>query len=107
MGTTPGLAEEVPGTRRGRPESLAAADTIGTYSAKVGTFGRYCETAARSAGVRPIRSSSISAAFTTACREASGCAAVMAASRRAVRGVRPQRLVHHREGVRGQRVLVG
>jgi site-specific DNA recombinase len=47
---------------------LTAADTSGTYSAKVGIRGRDCGTAARSAGVRPIRSSSTSAASTITCR---------------------------------------
>ena len=65
-----------------RVPALTAADTTGTYSAKVGTGLRACGTAARSAGDRPIRSSSTSAASTTACREASGFTAVMAASPR-------------------------
>jgi len=56
--------------------------TTGTYSAKVGTGLRGCGTALRSAGDRPIRSSSTSAASMTACRVASGFTGVMAASPR-------------------------
>ena len=51
-----------------RVPALTSADTTGTYSAKVDTSGRGCGTAARSAGDRPIRSSSTSAASTTAFR---------------------------------------
>jgi hypothetical protein len=43
------------------------ADTTETYSAKVGTGLRACRTAARSAGDRPIRSTSTSAASATVC----------------------------------------
>ena len=49
---------------------------------------RGCGTAARSAGDRPIRSSSTSAASTTACWEAPGLTAVMPASPHGDRGVR-------------------
>ena len=55
-----------------RVPALTAAETTGTYSAKVGTGLLGCGTAVRSAGDRPIRSSSTSAASTTACWEASG-----------------------------------
>ena len=65
-----------------RVPAVTAADTTGTYSAKVGSCGRPCGTAVRSATVRPIRSSSTSAACAAACWEvvggAAGFTAVMA-----------------------------
>src|SRR5207244_8946847 len=65
-----------------RVPALTAADTTGTYSAKVGTGLRFCGTAVRSAGDRPIRSSSTNAASTTACWDATGLTALTAASPR-------------------------
>ena len=87
-----------------RVSALTAADTTGTYSAKVGTGLQGCGTAARSAGDRP----SAPAAPAPPPRPVAG---------RRPRswppplardgGVRPHHLVHYREGVRGQRVLGG
>ena len=50
-----------------RQPSLTRADTTGMYSAKVGAGGLAAGAASRSAGVRPIRSSTSMAASTTAC----------------------------------------
>jgi hypothetical protein len=50
-----------------RQPSLTRADTTGMYSAKVGAGGPAAGTASRSAGVRPMRSSTSMAASTTAC----------------------------------------
>ena len=50
-----------------RQPSLTRADTTGMYSAKVGAAGLAAGAASRSAGVRPIRSSTSMAASTTAC----------------------------------------
>ena len=55
-----------------RMPAVAAADTTGTYSANVGTAGLLTRDGVRSAGDSPIRSSSISAASTTACCEVAG-----------------------------------
>src|SRR6266702_7295190 len=49
-----------------RQPPLTRADTTGTYSAKVGAAGRAAGADSRSAGVRPIRSSTSMAASTTA-----------------------------------------
>ena len=84
---------------------VTAGATTGTYSAKVSTGLRGCWTAIRSARDSPIRASSTSATSTTACREASGSRRSWPRPLAGDRGVRPQRLVHHRGGVRGQRVL--
>src|SRR6266699_1868715 len=62
-----------------RVPGVTAADTTGTYSANVGAAGRSRETAVKSAGDSPIRSSSTSAASTTACCDAPGCAAEVTA----------------------------
>src|SRR5271165_4790198 len=103
------LADDPVPVRVVRP-AVTAADTTGTYSAKVGTSGWCCGTVARSAGVRPIRSSSTSAASTTACWVAVGCAAgfvavTAAPLRRAGTGHGPaSHLVHHRKRVGGQPV---
>ena len=58
---------------------LTDADTTWTYSANVGSSDRSRGTEARSAGDRPIRSSSTRAASTTACCDVPGCVTGMPA----------------------------
>src|SRR5205807_886791 len=50
-----------------RQPSLTRAETTGMYAANVGAGGLAAGAASKSAGVRPIRSSTSSAASTTAC----------------------------------------
>src|SRR6185437_15028136 len=95
-----------------RQPSLTRADTTGMYSAKVGAAGLAAGAASRSAGVRPIRSSTSMAASTTACPgapvRASGPVIVIGLLRHVPgRDERGEGLIHHRERVRGQGVLGG
>ena len=87
-----------PGTHRRRDHR----DVVGERRHRGSARGR----GTRSSEDRPIRSSSTSAASKTACCDAAGPGELMAYLRAVrERGVGPQRRVHHRERVRGQRIL--